>query len=63
MTPTEIEAEARAQGMSINEMCRKAGIAATVFHLWKAGKSQPNMRSYEALIAVVKNPNKHGAEL
>lgn len=58
MTSTEIEAKARAQGISINEMCRRAGIAASIFYLWKAGKSQPNMRSYEAMVAVVDQPRK-----
>ena len=56
MKPAEIEAKARAMGLSINEMCRRAGVTAGVFHTWKRGAHEPNMKSYKALVAVVEQP-------
>lgn len=53
LTADVIEARARARGMSMLEMCRAAGIAASTFTRWKAGKTEPTLGVYRRLCEVV----------
>ena len=47
--PDEIEEGALRAGISIAEACRRAGVAASVFHRWKSGKHSPSIRTVEKL--------------
>ncbi len=49
LTPAEIEARAKDAGMSIVEVCRKAGIAPSTFYRWKAGETEPTLGVYQRL--------------
>lgn len=43
LTANDIEAEASAAGLSMAEVCRRAGIAQSTFARWKAGKTEPTL--------------------
>lgn len=49
LTPGEIERLARQAGVPIAEVCRRAGIAISIFARWKAGKTEPNMVNYRRI--------------
>ena len=53
MTPEQIEAAADAAGLSIAEVCRRAGIAQSTFGRWKAGRTEPTMAVYRRICAAV----------
>lgn len=40
----QLEARANAAGLSMNEVCRRAGIARSTFTRWKAGETLPTLR-------------------
>ncbi len=48
-----IERRARAAGLSLNELCRKAEIARSTFTRWKAGDNGLRVDSYDRLIDVI----------
>ena len=52
----ELEVRFRAAGYSLRQFCREAGIAASTWTRWKAGKSMPNygtwMRVNEAVARI-----------
>jgi hypothetical protein len=50
LSPADIEARARAVGISIAEVCRRAKCAETSFHRWKAGRSSINLNTYKAFV-------------
>ena len=52
-TPDELIALGTAQGMTTGDICRKAGVADSIFYRWRRGESEPNLASYRALVAVV----------
>lgn len=49
LTPSDIEAKAKAAGLTIAELCRRAGIAQSTFSRWKAGDTKPTIGVYERL--------------
>jgi transcriptional regulator with XRE-family HTH domain len=53
MSPHEIEAKAKAAGLSIAEVCRRARVAQSTFTRWKAGETSPTLRVYERLCEAV----------
>jgi transcriptional regulator with XRE-family HTH domain len=40
----DLEAAAKLRGLSINRLCREAGIARSTFTRWKSGKTEPQYR-------------------
>ena len=50
---TSLEARAREAGISINALCRKAGVARSTFSRWKAGRTEPQLRIYRRLIDAI----------
>lgn len=53
-TPQEIEADATAAGLSIPEMCRKAGVAPSTFYRWRDGSNSPAVKIVDKWLAVVR---------
>jgi predicted transcriptional regulator len=51
LTPADIEQRAHAMGLSLAEVCRRAGIAQSTWVRWKAGLSEPRLHVYRALVA------------
>ena len=51
-TPEDIERRAKAAGVNINELCRRAEIAVTTLWRWKGG-SAPNIKTYQRVIAAL----------
>ena len=52
--PREVEAEAHAAGLSMNEVCRRAGVHRSLFTKWKAGQKGITAESYNSLVAVIR---------
>lgn len=48
-----VETRARAAGLSLNELCRKAEIARSTFTKWKAGDKGLRVDSYDRMIGVI----------
>lgn len=53
-TPAEIEAMAKQAGISVAEVCRRAGVAPSTFTRWKGG-SVPSTRTYGSLVRAAEN--------
>lgn len=49
LSPFEIEARARANGMSKKQLCAKAGIAESTLTRWKNGATTPGIEVYQRL--------------
>lgn len=45
----DLEAQARAKGLSISDVCQEAGVARSTFTRWKAGSHEPNMRTFQKI--------------
>jgi transcriptional regulator with XRE-family HTH domain len=56
LPPAAIEAMARAAGLTMTEVCRRAGLAQSTFTRWKAGKTAPTLEAYRKLLQVVRTP-------
>lgn len=50
LTPTEVEARAKAVGLTMPEVCKLADIAVSTFWRWKHGKTNPSIDVYQRLI-------------
>ena len=53
LTATDIEALAWKAGLSMAEVCRRAGLAQSTFTRWKAGKTEPTLDAYRRLYRAV----------
>jgi predicted transcriptional regulator len=53
VSPDEIEAKAKAAGLSIAEVCRRARVAQSTFSRWKVGKTKPTLGVYQRLCEAV----------
>ena len=53
LTPADIERLARELGIPMAEVCRRAGIATSIFQRWKGGLTSPSYRNYQRIIDVV----------
>jgi transcriptional regulator with XRE-family HTH domain len=51
LTPDEIEARAKDAGLSLVELCDRAGIALSTFYRWRAGVTEPRLDVYRRLEA------------
>ena len=49
----ELEARAKAVGLSLNEVCRQAGVARSTFTRWKSGDHTPTIRVLQKMDEVV----------
>jgi predicted transcriptional regulator len=49
LTPADIERLAQRAGIPIAEVCRRAGVAPSIFSRWKAGKTEPNLDNYRRI--------------
>ena len=49
----KLEARAKAVGLSLNEVCRQAGVARSTFTRWKSGDHTPTIRVLQKMDAVV----------
>jgi len=52
-TPDHIEDAAKAKGLSIASVCRRADIDPTAFQHWKAGKRMPNLGTVQKMIDAI----------
>lgn len=57
LTPADVEGMARTRGISMAEVCRRAGIATSIFTRWKKGLTRPNYGNYQRILAVVHAEN------
>lgn len=53
LTADEFEALAKAAGLSMAEVCRRAKVAQSTFHRWKAGEAGMTLGSYAKLLDAV----------
>lgn len=53
LTPADIERLARELGITMAEVCRRAGIATSIFTRWKGGLTSPSYRNYQRIIDAV----------
>lgn len=51
----EAEERARSAGLSIAELCRRAGIFQSTWTRWKSGATQPNFKSWNAVIRALED--------
>ena len=52
-TPDGVEADAKAAGLSLAQLCRNAGIAQTTFWRWRAGTTEPTLDVVRRLLRAV----------
>ena len=53
LSPSAIEVLAAQAGLSMAEVCRRAGIAQSTFTRWKAGRTEPTLDVYRKLCAAI----------
>ena len=53
LTPSDVEEQARGAGLTIADVCHRAGIAASTFTRWKNGTTKPTLEVYERIRDVV----------
>jgi transcriptional regulator with XRE-family HTH domain len=56
LTPAEIEARAKEAGLSLAELCERAGIALSTFYRWRSGDTSPSVNVYRRLEAASEPP-------
>jgi DNA-binding transcriptional regulator YiaG len=56
--PKEIEAAAKAKGLSIAALCRRADIDPSTFNRWAAGRGVPSVRSVQRMIDAIEREPK-----
>ena len=49
LTPADIERKAAEAGITLKEVCVRAGIAQSTFSRWKAGKTEPTLDVYRRI--------------
>ncbi len=49
-TAAEIEARAKCNGLTVRDLCQRAGVAHSTFTRWRAGKTQPTLDVYTRLL-------------
>ena len=49
LTPADVERLAQRAGIPMVELCRRAGVAASIFSRWKAGKTEPSLENYRRI--------------
>ena len=56
LTPTEMEDRAKAAGLTLTELCDRAGIAVSTFYRWRMGETEPRLSVYKRLLAASEPP-------
>jgi transcriptional regulator with XRE-family HTH domain len=56
LTPAQIEARAKEAGLSLVELCERAGIALSTFYRWRSGDTEPRLDVYRRLEAASEPP-------
>jgi transcriptional regulator with XRE-family HTH domain len=56
LTPADIEARAKEAGLSLVELCDRAGIALSTFYRWRTGITEPRLDIYRRLKAASEPP-------
>jgi transcriptional regulator with XRE-family HTH domain len=56
LTPAQMEARARDAGLSLVELCERAGIALSTFYRWRSGDTSPSIDVYRRLEAASEPP-------
>lgn len=49
LSPNDVERLATAAGLTLKEVCSRAGIAQSTFSRWKAGKTEPTLDVYRRI--------------
>jgi len=49
MSPEDIERQAAEAGLSLKELCARAGIAQSTFYRWRSGETEPQVRVYRRI--------------
>lgn len=62
LTPELLEDRARTAGLSMAEVCRRAGIAQSTFSRWKSGTTEPTLDVYRRLCEAVEAPRSRSAK-
>ena len=62
LTPHEVETRAKANGRSIADICRDAGIAQSTFSRWKRNKNSPSIDVYQRIVAAIEPKPRHDLE-
>ena len=55
LTPADIESRAKDAGLTMPEVCKRAGIAVSTFWRWKSGKTNPSIDVYQRLEAATES--------
>ncbi len=55
MSPDEIERQAAEAGLSLRELCARAGIAQSTFYRWRSGYTEPQIRVYRRIADVLRD--------
>ncbi len=53
LTASDIETLAKRYGMSINVLCKNAGVALAAFYKWRSGKVVPSLTTYDKLLTAI----------
>lgn len=61
ITPNLIENAAKAAGLSMNQLCHKAGVARSAFTRWKNGTSEPVVGTVNKMILVIRGEESTGS--
>ena len=54
LSPEQIEAAARSNGIGLTELCKRAQISISTFTRWRAGKTEPTLDVYRRLIGAAR---------
>lgn len=55
LTPSEVKALAKERGITMAEVCRRAGINATTFNRWERGETEPGLGVYRRIVAALRD--------
>lgn len=53
LTPSQIEAQAKEAGLSVVELCKKAGVAPSTFFRWRAATTSPTLDMYQKIVGAL----------
>lgn len=58
MTPQQIEEMAKENGLTMQQVCRTAGVAFSTFTRWRQKKTEPRIGIYSRLVDAACHPEK-----
>ena len=62
-TPDDIKEAAKAKGLSISGLCRRADVDTTAFYRWQKGENSPNVATVQKMLdAIEATPDREEAE-